>query len=42
MDGISDIMYEIPSISGKKRVIVNRDVVEKSQRPEVLLLQKSA
>jgi ATP-dependent Clp protease ATP-binding subunit ClpX len=39
---MTDIMYEIPSISGKKRVIVNRDVVEKSQRPEVLLLQKSA
>jgi ATP-dependent Clp protease ATP-binding subunit ClpX len=39
---MTDIMFEIPSIEGRKRVVVTRDVVEKSERPEVHLLQKSA
>ncbi|MEW5817180.1 MAG: ATP-dependent Clp protease ATP-binding subunit ClpX [Spirochaetota bacterium] len=37
-----DIMYELPSIDGEKRVIVNKVVIEKSVKPEVILLKKSA
>jgi ATP-dependent Clp protease ATP-binding subunit ClpX len=37
-----DIMYDIPSIEGKKHVIITQDVVEKSEAPEIHLLQKSA
>ncbi|MDR0399311.1 MAG: ATP-dependent Clp protease ATP-binding subunit ClpX [Treponema sp.] len=39
---MTDIMFEIPSIPGSKQVIITQDVVEKSQAPEILLLQKSA
>ncbi|MDR3174860.1 MAG: ATP-dependent Clp protease ATP-binding subunit ClpX [Treponema sp.] len=39
---MTDIMFEIPSMPGNKRVIITQDVVEKSQAPEILLLQKSA
>jgi len=37
-----DIMFDIPSIKGRKRVVVTRDVVEKAERPEIHQLQKSA
>jgi ATP-dependent Clp protease ATP-binding subunit ClpX len=37
-----EVMFDIPSMPGKKRVIVTRDVVEKAERPEVQQLQKSA
>jgi ATP-dependent Clp protease ATP-binding subunit ClpX len=37
-----DIMYDIPSIEGEKRVIVTREVVEKSVKPEIQLVKKSA
>ncbi|MDR0641617.1 MAG: ATP-dependent Clp protease ATP-binding subunit ClpX [Treponema sp.] len=39
---MTDIMFEIPSMPGSKRVVITQDVVEKSQAPEILLLQKSA
>ena len=39
---MTDIMFEIPSIQGKKRVVVTKDVVLKSERPEIFPLQKSA
>ncbi|HCM27923.1 MAG: ATP-dependent protease ATP-binding subunit ClpX [Treponema sp. GWB1_62_6] len=39
---MTDIMFEIPSIAGRKRVVVTRDVVEKAEKPEVHQLQKSA
>jgi ATP-dependent Clp protease ATP-binding subunit ClpX len=39
---MTDIMFEIPSMPGNKQVIITQDVVEKSQAPEILLLQKSA
>ena len=39
---MTDIMFEIPSLEGRKHVIVTRDVVEKAERPEVRQLQKSA
>jgi ATP-dependent Clp protease ATP-binding subunit ClpX len=37
-----DIMYEIPSMKGAKRVVITKDVVEKSERPEIQLSKKSA
>jgi ATP-dependent Clp protease ATP-binding subunit ClpX len=39
---MTDIMYEIPSIEGSKRVVITQDVVEKSEPPEIHPLQKSA
>ncbi|MDR2515871.1 MAG: ATP-dependent Clp protease ATP-binding subunit ClpX [Spirochaetaceae bacterium] len=39
---MTDIMYEIPSMEGSKRVIITQEVVEKSEPPEILPLQKSA
>ena len=30
-----DIMFEIPSIEGNKRVVITKEVVEKSQKPEI-------
>ncbi len=35
-----DIMYDIPSIKGSKRVIVTREVVEKSGKPEIILIDE--
>ncbi len=35
-----DIMFDIPSIKGRKRVVVTRDVVEKSEKPEIVVLDK--
>ncbi|HTX73348.1 MAG TPA: ATP-dependent Clp protease ATP-binding subunit ClpX, partial [Rectinemataceae bacterium] len=37
-----DVMYDIPSIEGAKRVVVTRDTVEGRSVPAVELLQKSA
>ncbi len=37
-----DIMFDIPSIEGKKRVIINKDVIEKSEKPEIIPIKKSA
>lgn len=37
-----EIMYDIPSIKGPKKIIVNRDVVEKSEKPEIILDKKTA
>ncbi|MDR2049056.1 MAG: ATP-dependent Clp protease ATP-binding subunit ClpX [Treponema sp.] len=39
---MTDIMFDIPSMEGSKRVIVTQDTVEKSEPPEVHPLQKSA
>jgi ATP-dependent Clp protease ATP-binding subunit ClpX len=39
---MTDIMFEIPSMTGAKRVIITREVVEKSEIPEIALIQKSA
>jgi ATP-dependent Clp protease ATP-binding subunit ClpX len=39
---MTDIMYEIPSMKGGKRVVITREVVEKSEPPEIHPLQKSA
>ncbi len=33
-----DIMYDIPSIEGKKKVIVTKEVVEKSNKPEIIII----
>jgi ATP-dependent Clp protease ATP-binding subunit ClpX len=32
---MTDIMFEIPSIEGNKRVVITKDVVEKSRKPEI-------
>ncbi|GHV21718.1 ATP-dependent Clp protease ATP-binding subunit ClpX [Spirochaetia bacterium] len=39
---MTDIMFELPSQEGSKRVVITQDTVEKSQRPEVYPLAKSA
>ncbi|MDR1899955.1 MAG: ATP-dependent Clp protease ATP-binding subunit ClpX [Treponema sp.] len=39
---MTDIMFEIPSMEGEKRVIITQDVVEKSEPPEIHPIQKSA
>jgi ATP-dependent Clp protease ATP-binding subunit ClpX len=39
---MTDIMYDIPSMKGGKRVVITREVVEKSEPPEIHPLQKSA
>jgi ATP-dependent Clp protease ATP-binding subunit ClpX len=35
-----EIMFDIPSQKGKKRVMVTREVVEKSEKPEVVVIDK--
>ena len=37
-----DIMYDIPSLQGDKRVVVTEDVVKKSEKPEITFVRKSA
>jgi ATP-dependent Clp protease ATP-binding subunit ClpX len=37
-----DIMFEIPSIEGEKQVIINRDVIENSSKPEIVYKKKTA
>ncbi|MDR2758114.1 MAG: ATP-dependent Clp protease ATP-binding subunit ClpX [Spirochaetaceae bacterium] len=39
---MTDIMFEIPSMEGGKRVVITQEVVEKSDPPEIHPLQKSA
>jgi ATP-dependent Clp protease ATP-binding subunit ClpX len=39
---MTDIMFDIPSIHGRKQVIITHDTVEKAQPPEIIYLQKSA
>jgi ATP-dependent protease Clp ATPase subunit len=37
-----DIMFELPSQPGQKRVVITRDTVEKLRPPEIFSLAKSA
>ncbi|MCL2444020.1 MAG: ATP-dependent Clp protease ATP-binding subunit ClpX, partial [Treponema sp.] len=42
---MTDIMFDIPSIPGNKRVVITHDTVEKSEPPQIIYLeqqQKSA
>ena len=39
---MTDIMFELPSIAGRKRVVVTKDSVEKMESPEVYRMAKSA
>jgi ATP-dependent Clp protease ATP-binding subunit ClpX len=39
---MTDIMFDIPSMKGEKRVVITQDVVEKSDPPEIHSIQKSA
>ncbi|MCL1818203.1 MAG: ATP-dependent Clp protease ATP-binding subunit ClpX, partial [Spirochaetaceae bacterium] len=41
-DLMLDVMYEIPSTEGKKRVVITKDVVGKVERPEIQFIKKSA
>jgi ATP-dependent Clp protease ATP-binding subunit ClpX len=37
-----DIMFDIPSMEGKKQVIISRDVIEKSETPQIIQNKKTA
>jgi ATP-dependent Clp protease ATP-binding subunit ClpX len=37
-----DVMYDIPSLEGDKRVVVTKDTVEGGKQPSVEILKKSA
>ncbi len=37
-----DVMYDIPSIEGDKKVVVTKETVEKGSRPTIEVLKKSA
>ncbi len=37
-----DIMFDIPSIKGKKKVVITREVIEHSEKPEIVLMRKTA
>jgi ATP-dependent Clp protease ATP-binding subunit ClpX len=39
---MTDIMFEIPSMEGSKRIVITQEVVEKSEPPEIHPIQKSA
>jgi ATP-dependent Clp protease ATP-binding subunit ClpX len=39
---MTDVMFDIPSMEGGKRVVITQDVVEKSEPPEIHPIQKSA
>ncbi|MDR1306269.1 MAG: ATP-dependent Clp protease ATP-binding subunit ClpX [Treponema sp.] len=39
---MTDIMFDIPSMEGSKRVVITQDTVEKSDPPEIVPIQKSA
>lgn len=41
-DLMMEIMYEIPSIEGDKRVVITRDSIVKAEKPEIQRIQKSA
>ena len=43
-DIMMGIMFEIPSIKGRKRIVITSDVVEKGEKPEIIPLgnKKSA
>jgi ATP-dependent Clp protease ATP-binding subunit ClpX len=41
-DLMLDIMYEIPSMKGEKRIVITKDVVGKIERPEIQFSKKSA
>jgi len=37
-----EIMYDIPSMKGQKKIIVTREVIEKSEKPEIIFDKKTA
>jgi ATP-dependent Clp protease ATP-binding subunit ClpX len=37
-----DVMFDIPSIEGKKRVVFTREIVEQSLKPQIVPVRKSA
>jgi ATP-dependent Clp protease ATP-binding subunit ClpX len=39
---MTDIMFDLPSMEGSKRVVITKSVVDKTEAPEIHQLQKSA
>ena len=39
---MTEIMYDIPSLKGPKKVIISKDVIDNSVKPEIIFLKKSA
>jgi ATP-dependent Clp protease ATP-binding subunit ClpX len=39
---MTDVMFDLPSMEGSKRVVITQEVVEKSEPPEIQSIQKSA
>jgi ATP-dependent Clp protease ATP-binding subunit ClpX len=37
-----DLMFDIPSVEGPKRVTITRDVVKNEEKPEIVPIKKSA
>jgi ATP-dependent Clp protease ATP-binding subunit ClpX len=37
-----DVMFDTPSVKGNKQIMITKDTVQKSEPPEIVLLQKSA
>jgi ATP-dependent Clp protease ATP-binding subunit ClpX len=37
-----DVMFELPSLEGNKKVVITRDVIDKAERPEIVFIKKSA
>jgi ATP-dependent Clp protease ATP-binding subunit ClpX len=37
-----DVMFDTPSMKGNKQIVITRETVQKSEPPEIVLLQKSA
>jgi ATP-dependent Clp protease ATP-binding subunit ClpX len=37
-----DIMFDIPSLKGRKKVTVSRKVIDESVKPDIVVLKKTA
>ncbi|MEM5948754.1 ATP-dependent protease ATP-binding subunit ClpX [Spirochaetia bacterium 38H-sp] len=37
-----DVMYDIPSIKGKKQVLITKEHIQKQKKPEIKIIKKSA
>ncbi|MBN2533874.1 MAG: ATP-dependent Clp protease ATP-binding subunit ClpX [Spirochaetales bacterium] len=37
-----DVMYELPSLKGKKKVVITKEVVENNNKPEIIFIKNSS
>ena len=37
-----DVMYDLPSLKGKKRVVITKEVVERNNKPEIIFLKNTS